>query len=329
MKMPKPSSLEELFLNEINIFKDFSYFSSFYLNKIVNIGNNNREASGFIVGETLVDVNTIYKTNSYGYRDSEIQRTDIVFSGCSFTFGIGVQEKHRWSNFIINKTQKTGTNLGIPGGSTITNILNFFAYCKEFGNPESALFLFPNFERLTFPGTFSFLNNELYSKTTKPILALQTFDLSHKYQRNLGDLDKPKELKSPYSFEDVISLDIAYWINLNLINILESYCLSNNIKLFWSAWDEHAVKLIRNIKLVDNNAFLYYVESDVESWKYKKHINTTIYSNANCHIEIEKQIGDSFHRGLDVERGTGIHPGVHQHIHFANTFLKNMNLEII
>jgi hypothetical protein len=277
----------------------------------------------------MVDVNTTYKTNSYGYRDSEIKKTDIVFSGCSFTFGVGVEENNRWSNFIINKTGKTGTNLGIPGGSTIINILNFFAYCKEFGNPEYAFFLFPNFERLTFPGTFSFLNGERFLQTPKPALTLQTFDLSQKYQRNLGDLDRPKQLKSPYSFEDTISLDIAYWINLNLINMLDLYCSSNNIKLSWSVWDIHAIKLIRNIKLVESNAFLSYAESDVEYWKYKKDIDTSIYYDGNCHIDIGKEIGNSFHRGLDVERGSGTHPGVHQHIHFANTFLKNMNLEII
>jgi len=282
-----------------------------------------------MLGETLVDVNTIYKTNSYGYRDSEIKKTDIVFSGCSFTFGIGVKENYRWTNLITNKTNKTGTNLGIPGGSIITNILNFFAYCKEFGNPEYALFLFPNFERLTLPGTFSFLNSERYYKKPNPVLTLQTFDLSHKYQRNLGDLDKPKRIESPYFFEDTISLDIAYWINMKLINILELYCLSNNIILHWSVWDEHAIKLIRNIKIIDKDAFLFYLQSDSELWHYQKNINTSVYTGENCHSEIEKDVGDSFHKGLDIERGTGIHPGVHQHIHFANTFLKNMNMEII
>lgn len=60
-----------------------------------------------------------YTLNKSGYRCKEfdIQSNNIMFLGCSFTFGLGLKEEQRWSTIVSNKLKLREVNFGFPGGS--------------------------------------------------------------------------------------------------------------------------------------------------------------------------------------------------------------------
>ena len=60
--------------------------------------------------ETIDEVNT-YEINSIGCRGEVDENSEIIASGCSITFGLGVPEDGRWTNFLSKKINKSVTNL--------------------------------------------------------------------------------------------------------------------------------------------------------------------------------------------------------------------------
>ena len=77
--------------------------------------------------------------NSDGFRSDEFSNNHdglhIIFSGDSNTFGMGLEKEEIWSYLTyqeISKNVKTSGyfNLGSPGSSIMTCILNIFKYFK-------------------------------------------------------------------------------------------------------------------------------------------------------------------------------------------------------
>lgn len=60
-----------------------------------------------------------YKFNSHGFRSEEFtDDPNIMFLGCSHTFGIGLPAEDRWTDHVAAALNLKCYNLGIPGGST-------------------------------------------------------------------------------------------------------------------------------------------------------------------------------------------------------------------
>lgn len=59
-----------------------------------------------------------YNLNKCGFRSDDFKSpVDALFFGCSFTFGIGLQDQDVWVNLLKNKLGITGYNLAVPAGS--------------------------------------------------------------------------------------------------------------------------------------------------------------------------------------------------------------------
>jgi hypothetical protein len=150
--------------------------------------------------------------NSEGFRSDEFtnkhEGIHIIFSGDSNTFGMGLEKEEMWSYLTyqeISKNVKTSGyfNLGSPGSSIMTCILNIFKYCKKYGNPD-AIFI-----NLTEIARFYDYIEELDS-----------------YSTVFYDGDNKKRV-----IRQIRKVVFDYYL------MLEQYCKSNDIQLYSFTWD--------------------------------------------------------------------------------------------
>lgn len=90
--------------------------------------------------------------NIDGYRSDNFKENtekDIVFLGCSQTFGVGVAQKFIWPKLVLDSIAPNNNlnNLSLVSGSIEEIVYNFFKYCNIYNNPGTVFFLMPNLHR--------------------------------------------------------------------------------------------------------------------------------------------------------------------------------------
>ena len=148
--------------------------------------------------------------NLHGYRSDNFLTNHngkhILFSGCSNTYGFGLNQEEMWSKILYDKINKNIKcsgyfNLSMPGAGIQLIISNLFRYFKEFGNPDYIFLNLPEHTR------FMAYVKELKSYTK---ISFETKDV---------------ELEKFFSI-----------INYQYYLMLEQYCKTNNIKLYSTSW---------------------------------------------------------------------------------------------
>jgi hypothetical protein len=176
-----------------------------------------------------------YYLNNYAHRSDDFEKLDkdkynILFSGCSATFGDGLPDQFRWSKILYNdldiKNKGPYQCLSFLGGGADKIVGNIMKYCYKFGNPDAIFVLFSDFTR----------HVEYVEKEN-----------SFRSKINL-DFDK-KEQKTTIS-KDVNPHNLFIQTQ-NYIKILEIYCSINNIKLFYSCIDSNTSEALSNIELTN------------------------------------------------------------------------------
>jgi hypothetical protein len=146
--------------------------------------------------------------NNHGFRSDNFKKehefNHILFAGCSYTWGVGLDIEEVWSKTIYNEISKNTKcsgffNIGIPGSSIINQIFYIFKYCQIYGNPNTIFFNIPDLKR------FYFYNNKDKN--------------FYEGGYDQGFIEKIVE---------VLSFQYYY--------ILEQYCNTNNIKLYSFSW---------------------------------------------------------------------------------------------
>jgi hypothetical protein len=171
--------------------------------------------------------------NSFRFRSDEFTNIHdgkhIVFSGCSNTFGIGIERNEGWAwktyEKITQKEKCSGFfNLGAGGTGIAHMVINVFKYCKKYGNPEVIFMNLSNQNR-----AFHYLK-ELNG-----------------YSLKFNDED---------SYNDTKLYNYQYYF------MLEQYCRSNNIQLYSFTWDTDGYVNVKNsdkiIKETTNYLFKEY-----------------------------------------------------------------------
>lgn len=160
----------------------------------------------------------VYKLNNYGHRSDNFapidqDKTNILFAGCSSTFGEGIPEDTRWTNRVHNQFKDAGPLqvLGYPGAGADKLVSNIVKYCSQYGNPDYLFVMFADFSRHV---EFLDRNGE---KKFENVLMFNYGEKSISYKDN--------------------ELETALFQFQNYYRILEAYCKSNNIKLYTSSWD--------------------------------------------------------------------------------------------
>ena len=219
----------ELFLGDVNAFdaKVVGPFQSNLLN-----------ASQSVVGEDRSH-NIFFKTNSYNYRCDEFVQehlgNHILFSGCSVTHGIGLEEDELWSKKIYNKIKKEKEvsgyfNLAVYGMSTLEIIINIYKYINSFGKP--------NYIFLNIPDSYRFYLHD----TENNELVYANFISTKR--------------RTEYDLPKILPL-----LSYHYLLMLESYCRTNNIFLSYVDWS-----LDTNLHYSDLQNLQRYFSADVDNY---------------------------------------------------------------
>jgi hypothetical protein len=288
--------------------------------------------------------------NEHRFRSPSFTKdVDYLFSGCSVTYGIGLQKNHLWYEQLMQELKGSYSCVAMHGDSIPGQVLKIFAYIKEFGNPKNIIALFPDLNRfLVFNNqnlfcTQRFLNN-VDSETYKWAFIKNQDDSSKEYINFLiksnaitdHHSNNTSYFKRPLIADDVITEEMAHFYSAQFINMLSMYCKIANINLIYSTWN-HTSSMIFD-KLKPKGLFPEYVSMYTERWVHNnldrasnKNDLTDVYKYENniinCHQE---HLGDEhFHVAMD--RGDSIehaHFGFHRHIHYYEEFLKYLKKDI-
>lgn len=313
--------------------EDYSMSSEEYRNLLLknNLSNNIEFKNTTTFGQRrdnniVIDPETEYSFNNFGYRDIDwTDNAEIIGVGCSNTWGFGVLVEGRWTNILEKKLNKKIRNLSFPGASINELIAKLFEHFKIFGNPKTMLCLFPDPFRIKLPHRKNLNDGNFIKK-------IPYKDIEYDIDLYLSDVlfDHEPEIiskrnqyfKLPYSYGDILPLDLPVFFSMQSIHMLEQYCKSNNIKLIWSFWHSPTVDVLNNTKDKIFNNFVY--NKDLIIGHHL--VNGPEDFGKICHQEYKNEFEKYFDMGRDIELGLNFaHPGVHKHIHIAEAFYEEIN----
>lgn len=156
-----------------------------------------------------IDCNINYSFNEYGYRcDSFKLPCTILFSGCSQTFGLGLDLQSTWAWRVSNNLDIPYHNIACPGSDwqhTVQRLLCWIPILKPtyviIKEPPTNRFNWHNKEKIR--STASFSNKEL-------------LDCSIQNEKPLIDI-----IDSPNTF----------WYKMSMTLLLEYFCKEHNVTL--------------------------------------------------------------------------------------------------
>ena len=172
-----------------------------------------------------------YYLNNHAHRSDDFEKLDkdkynILFSGCSATFGEGIPDQFRWSRILYNDIEVKNKGpyqcLSFLGGGADKIVGNIMKYCYKFGNPNAIFILFNDFTR-----------HVEYLEEDNSFRSKIHLDFSERQ----ATIDKGV---NPYNL---------FIQTQNYIKILEMYCSMNNIKLIYSCADSNTAVALSNIEL--------------------------------------------------------------------------------
>lgn len=288
------------------------YRDAIFSDKMIQYPNSDGHLDHDIVQE--------YRLNSSGYRSPEfINNVDLLVSGCSFTYGMGVPENGTWGAMLAKSTGMSYNNLSQNGASIPWMVRQLFSYFKEYGNPKVLVCLFPNLTRSFFSSNSEILiaDNGYVEESTKDLdesKSIYNIELAS----TLPLKKRPKYSKKPHHLEDVMNLDFIVQIAMQNIRALEQYCRASNIKFIWGSWSQPFCHMMETDGLSNEYDFSHYVKTGYQIWEDE--------ATPGCHQELSEIYGSAFDMGTDDLQGQP-HFGVHRHAHFAEAFRDRLTNE--
>lgn len=292
---------------------------SLYLNSLGEEQKNFFQNSGIKHG-------IYYEHNSLHYRSPEFKNnTDILFSGCSMTYGYGVPLEFTWPYIVSKKLNCSYANIALLSESVTSQVRRTFAYFKKYGHPKYLIALYPDFGRIELPTNNKQFITGLQDKVSKDRSNNLTAWLSRNFLQNAHlspHLPQIKMSARPHIAEEVLTPEISHFYSAQMILILQQYCDIAGIKFLWSTWDEHQYHILKEFKQEFPKMFC----ADSEKWIPDYENKLDVYdNNIQCHWELNREI-DFFHFGMDRDNGIDhAHWGYHRHLHLADIVYNNIN----
>lgn len=291
-----------------------------YAQNIFSFENNNSDTW---VG-TVDEVNT-YNINKFGLRGDLDENAEILASGCSVTFGVGLPESGIWTQLLSSLLNKNIVNLSSSGASVQSICNSIITYCINNKMPKAIFCLFPDFFRSLIVADKEFYKSKKFSKST-----IENENLLLTYCGPtifFKDENIYMEIKNNKYIEDSRSPHQLILDSFNSIAMLEMFCLSNNIKLFWTTWDIPTSNIIKELSKLDNfklKKFInYYEKENQKKW----------FVDENCSIDHKSKFKNNicWNNGSDYavvdgkKQSNTSHPGIHFHVHVADLFYNMYN----
>lgn len=237
------------------------------------------------------DEGLTYSLNNYGHRSEDFNKLDkdnynILFSGCSTTFGDGLPEQFRWSKLMYDEIVIDNKGpfqcLSFLGGGADKIVGNILKYCNKFGNPDTIFVLFNDFTR-----------HVTYDEDGAKFLS----KINLKYS---GDKAEISNGSNSYDF---------FIQTQNYMRILEIYCNSNNIKLFTSC--------------IDSSTSLALSKIDLTNFK-ELNLSDLINKNINdIDFPTKETVLEEYHKYL-IRARDGHHDGIINNFLIKDFFIKQM-----
>lgn len=275
---------------------------------------------------TIDELNT-YEINSFGCRGKIDSNATTVASGCSITFGIGVPESGRWTDLLSAKINKNIINLGSPGGSVKSICTNLIQYCMNNKMPNEIFCLFPDFFRSMVVADKEFYRSNKIRQVEAVSDKLNLFfcnPVTYLYDDSLF-----MEINDQKYIEDSTSPHQLILDAINYIYILESFCLTNNIKLYWTTWDinsNRVIELLANVKDFKLKNFTSFFPTNSTD-----PLGTYVLSNCNSEHGSEFKDSPCWQVGSDYsvknyeKTKKYSHPGIHVQLHISDFFYNLYN----
>lgn len=282
-----------------------------------------------------------YINNSMSFRSKEFERdAELLFAGCSITYGEGVVEQAIWGNVIASKLKMKAFNMGMSGASVHFIVNNLFNYFKEFGHPKNLICMFPDFLRMEMYSDSSHMRSDSFFRGDKHMAGYTSYHLLLHPQDEYARISKQPHLAS-----NIIPKELAMALSIQHIKFLEMYCLEAGINLLWGTWSEEEESYILKNQLPFKN--FVYLKNDLWHKMAKDNRKSLIHKSTDernnciqsmdpcknletCHEEEKKIYGKNFDLAFDthadrlnIKHG---HVGAHQHIHWAEEFIKRMEI---
>ena len=156
----------------------------------------------------------------------DINKTKVVFAGCSEGTGLGGNINQSWPGIVYDNIKDSMNldgfyNISVDNFGFQKIIMNCLSYVKEYGSPDIFIVLFPDVPRVT-----KWLNDGYTVDWHNPYL-----------------LDVPENLES---FMNSLVEFISH------VHLFEEYCKAKDIKLVWSIWSNKENEIFKTIKIFKN-----------------------------------------------------------------------------
>jgi hypothetical protein len=282
-------------------------------------------------GYTIDEDNT-YEINSIGCRGEVYKNPEIIASGCSITFGLGVPELGRWTNFLSEKFNKNVLNLGSPGASVESICNQIIQYCMNNKMPKEIFCLMPDFFRSMVVADKEFYKSKVDRGEVGKRDYLEIMFCNPQVYRDKDMLYM--EITNKKYIEDYTSPHQLILDSVNSIYILESFCLSNNIKLHWSTWDGPTALIIEELKKIENFKLKNYTSifpfTDMEHPLTQPHVDCCSLHDSKFKDHVSWRQGSDYVVINNKKDVTNSHPGIHFQHHMADMFydLSNKNNKV-
>lgn len=185
---------------------------------------------------TTPEIEFEYIINEFGFRSEQFKKLNkenynILYAGCSFTFGTGLPENLTWHNMLTEKIKDKIKNkevkyynVGSGGLDIISIVKNVYTFINLYGIPDQIFILVPEVTRAQiYDGNkyvqFTYKKNILFSenKRTEKV-----------YMKNL-------------IYEN------AFFNCSSILYGLESFCNNLNIQMLWTSWNSNDFKFFNKL----------------------------------------------------------------------------------
>jgi len=169
-----------------------------------------------------------YTVNKHHYRCKEFEDIDwaesVVIFGCSYVFGIGIDDEHTISNQLEKIIGRPVINLGAGGSSTIFSLHNSIILRNGYPTPKGIVHLWTDSSRCTFYESDNIKNLGSWNMTKGNLFDSWTADYSNPKTHLVFTAILARQIwdnKTKY-YEASFFLETAAYIECDLIKIIDT-----------------------------------------------------------------------------------------------------------
>jgi hypothetical protein len=296
------------------------YMSSFYRSAI----NGNQDGRYDVSDEYF---NDLYLNPLKAFYDDPIFESGIASSskkilvaGDTITHpGCPPDYNYKWGNLISKELGHEFHSVALMGSSVVSQVRRIFAYIDTYGNPEYIFALFSSFNRMEIPKNNSYYNygRDVSNKEKIPTY-IHPSCIVGGYNEDMMDF--------PYDPEFIFSEELPQFYSGIFIQMLETYCRQNSIKLVWSTWSSNQEAVLEKARSIAPDKYKNFISLNNLSWNPDHKNKTCIYSgDETCHEDLIDH--EQFHFAFD-EMNTEVNQtmwGIHRHIHVKEKFMEALS----